>query len=1112
MRGPRDYLDGIVRIHRLRDPEEQRSTWRQSLATLAAVVANDRRTVPLEGYPPEQLRRSVATALETHLIDDLDWLSPPAAAAALYELGAALPATSEERREIGRRVLRRLLGGDAATFIALATQLALGSQRSLSGTAVRARVALALDLPFGTGTRADALALALISRRELEREWLTIPSTGALPSRRLAARLLERAAREAVRRTAEGDDSGVHVFETPAVQAAWARLLAERESLVWRHVATARGLLSAVVPALAGEIERDLASHLTPTEWRRAAASLAARIAVDPEAAARHAHGLLMSPVMQRDPGIAAAMIFGLPRAAEAEPGAAGALLEQLARIGGLDAAEALVELRRERLAGELTVSAARIARATLRDARAKATGDDGRIALIDALDDELDEEGAEREPTLRERLSNAIATFASKDANEARLEAGRVLETAEARVTTLEKCSDQDAEGRQRGFRALREIDLALFETDALGDLLALGVRDDLSAPGRPLGDLFDRVADWLVERERTPVPHGTEVPHLTIRLRRLRTMLHMVDADGSYGDDRLSLLRERRLRTTGVLLERAHEDAPSPLRRTVCAAGARACDALVREELAEVSDVLIAVATHLTSEQDLKTIAEASMVPDIEAAVSAYVRLLPAVEGAPLSGRGLRATLDALDRLARELPVATSPRVEALRATLLGLSRALEDVAARGSIAELTEGSEGAPLLPLESAVQSLSRLVSGARRRLALSTDDEAPTSGSAIRLVAVCLERAIGGRRDVLGDAIESAAETLRFELPTVLAEAVTTVLRRIATLPDEAQRRPRSSFLPAPPKEAPLPPWLPPSRTLGGFYVLRPLGAGAVGSVFVATRTETRHDPGAEQFALKVPEYDGTAARTLSEAEFLQLFREEAGALLSLPHHPNLAGFVTFDAGAWPKPILVMELVEGPTLERVLETNEVHIERALEVLVGIADGLETMHRAGIAHLDIKASNVILRDPDGSASPGAPSEPVLVDFGLAGRQVRPGCGTAEYAAPEVWGQPDHGAGPTPTDIYAFACLTYEVLTGRQLIAGPNEIALLTTHLSHDGRPPGVQALLDDSRTAELGALLERGLRRDPAARLPIAAMRDGLAALRGKLAPMPWPISV
>jgi hypothetical protein len=95
----------------------------------------------------------------------------------------------------------------------------------------------------------------------------------------------------------------------------------------------------------------------------------------------------------------------------------------------------------------------------------------------------------------------------------------------------------------------------------------------------------------------------------------------------------------------------------------------------------------------------------------------------------------------------------------------------------------------------------------------------------------------------------------------------------------------------------------LPAWLPPSRLLGGFYVVSALGEGAGGSVFMARRAEEREDENADVFALKVPEYNGDVSHLLSEADFLKMFREEAGALLALPDDsPHIARFVTFDAG------------------------------------------------------------------------------------------------------------------------------------------------------------------------------------------------------------------
>ncbi|HEY0712555.1 MAG TPA: serine/threonine protein kinase, partial [Polyangia bacterium] len=140
MHGAQDYLSGLAHLGELNQAEERRAVWRQGIAALAN-AADDERPTPLEGVPPETLLGGVRVALATGLVDDLDWLSQPVAAAALFELASALPA-GPEKREIGRRVLQALHEGDATTFVTLARALALGSRRALGGPVVRARVAL----------------------------------------------------------------------------------------------------------------------------------------------------------------------------------------------------------------------------------------------------------------------------------------------------------------------------------------------------------------------------------------------------------------------------------------------------------------------------------------------------------------------------------------------------------------------------------------------------------------------------------------------------------------------------------------------------------------------------------------------------------------------------------------------------------------------------------------------------------------------------------------------------------------------------------------------------------------------------------------------------------
>ncbi|MBK8172365.1 MAG: protein kinase [Sandaracinaceae bacterium] len=1095
------YLSGLLQLEKLPTADDRRAAWRQSIAALAG-EAMEFQPVPLEGLNPDALLVNVRVAFQDNLVDDLDFLSPPSAAAALYELAAALP-TSNEKRELGRRVAKRLQEGDAPTFVALATSLALGSKRGLSGPRMRARVALSLDLPAGNGARADALALALVSRRELLREWVSVASIGSLPSRRLAAQLLEHAAREAATRAAQGDDSAARIFLGERVVSSWTRLLSDREPLVWRHVAAARGLLSDAIPIFGEQIDRDLRPALSMTEWRRAAASLAARVAISPAKAMLRIEQLLASDVFKQDPGMTAAMIYGLPRAAEAEPDTTNRLLEMLVKVGNIDTFDALAELRRERSSDSIGASAAEAARTQLREHLAKGTDDDGKRALIECLIEELAPSSERPTKSLREQIAAAQIAFSEKSAKDAFRAAEPIVGAALVMLDRLSNDNDTTPEGRARVFRTLRELDIGILETSALSDMLVLGAKLEESGPP-PLASVYSRLSEWFLSKEKTPVRPNEGVPHMTLRLRRLRGLLHLVDAEGGADDEKNSDLRDRRLQTARVLLARAREDAPSPLRRTLCATLARVSDALVREDVCELSDMLIATVSQVTSEQDLNILAEASAVPDFEAALRAYMVVERSTDPtAP------ETVISPLAELARGLPPASSPRVEALRHVLIRLARVLEILTNAHSLADLPSNDEEETLAPLQMAVHSLAQLVTGARRRIGILAREDAPMSGASIRIVDLSIDRAVAGARTELEEAVEQSVAVLNEELPAAFAKVIGSTLEYIRNLPAESKGRSRMSRLPQKPAEAPLPPWLPPGRTLGGFFVMRALGSGAGGSVFVVKRADERNDRGAETFALKVPEYDGAAARTLSENEFLRLFREEAGALLAVPPHQNLAHFVTFDAGARPKPILVMELVQGPSLERAIEQRTLGTSSALRFLDGIVSGLEAMHALGIGHLDIKPSNVILRSSRGQATA---EEPVLVDFGLAGRKLRPGCATGNYGAPEIWGLHPDGYDPKPmaADIYALGCVAYETLTGKTLFSAPNEMAFIATHASHDGMPEPLQELNQKPEMKKIVDLLQSTLRQDPRNRITATAFRDGLREAAKDIATAAWPL--
>lgn len=1161
--GPRaDYLEGLLDLATYPERPVRRAVFRQSVASLALAASVDG-PGPLDGLHPEALLRSIKIAINDGLLEDLSWLAPSAAAVALYEIAGALP-LGPERRDLGRRVLSQLYEGNAGTFIALATRVAAGSARGLSGAGIRARVSIAMSLPSGAHVPADALALALASRRELTRDWIIAPSTGSLPERRLAGRLLERAAREAVRRAMQGEDHVLRLFRSATTHLAQRkpsvapnapqpdpiagvllRMLGDQEPLVWRHVAAARGLLAGISPELTAQISELFAPDLAPAEWRRAATSLVASIAVDPYRALARSMDLLNGPLLARDSAIATAMVWGVRTAADLEPEAAEELLNAIAAKAPITVAESVAELRSE-IAGFGARAAERCASA-LAGLLSTPEPDDGLAALARSILRELSSapgEGSELAAALR----RAVDAFVETGTREAHTLAQRALALASETVSALlalevtDEPSAQASMSRRAAAALLHEVDAQMLESGLLKSLLLLDRRPSHEAlTVAPVDDLEEQLAAWLLRSEAAPsngrvsdppdepvsgvTPQSAPAPpHVTLHQRQLRALLHLIDGDAADdGDDpeRRGRVRARWTDACNALLSRLTNERSSHLRHRIAATVARALDALVRDGAADAADILLLTAMHVGKPGDLEDLAEASMHADVTQLVQAYARFAhrAGVLVGSGSSRDSRGDFDltALDTLVSDLPAGATQRTEIVRGALSRLARALASVRASGSFHALisASGSDPSPLAALEDAIAKLAQLTVGARRRTGddfgyephgtealsrLSTSSQRPESP-----LQLAIQRALGGpNADAfveVGPGLEETLASLKRSIPPAIAGIVTAVLESIAALPLD---RPSAPQAPPSARELPLPAWLPTRRTLGGFYVHRQLGGGSLGTVFVVTRAEERHDPHAERFALKVPDYDATAARSVSEADFLKLFREEAGALLSVPEHPNLARFVTFDAGARPKPILVMELIEGVPCDRLVTSRGLTMEGAIALLDGVLSGLEAMHSVDVGHLDIKPSNVLLRSG---------REPVLVDFGLAGRHIRPGCATAAYGAPEVWGIVPEGATATPltADVYSFGCLAYEVFTGTTLFDEPTDIALISSHLTHDGLPGPVRRLAEQPRLEPLAMFLFHCLRHSPNDRYTTAELRKELEGLALQLKSIRWPVA-
>jgi len=273
---------------------------------------------------------------------------------------------------------------------------------------------------------------------------------------------------------------------------------------------------------------------------------------------------------------------------------------------------------------------------------------------------------------------------------------------------------------------------------------------------------------------------------------------------------------------------------------------------------------------------------------------------------------------------------------------------------------------------------------------------------------------------------------------------------------------------------------------------GPYEVVEQIGVGGMGEVYRATDTKLKRD-----VAVKVLP-DSFA----SDEDRLARFRREAEVLASL-NHPNIAQiFGLEDAGGGT--VIVMELVDGPTLADRIATGPIPPDEALGIARQIADALEAAHDRQIVHRDLKPQNIKLR-PDGTIK--------VLDFGIAkaldaqaisgGRSpvmTTPAVtetgvilGTAAYMSPEqARGKPvDQRA-----DIWAFGCLLFEMLTGQPAFGGEDVMLTLARVLDRDTDMSSMPGTISPAVRHTIKLCLEK----DPRKR--ISDIRDVRLALAGK----------
>ena len=279
--------------------------------------------------------------------------------------------------------------------------------------------------------------------------------------------------------------------------------------------------------------------------------------------------------------------------------------------------------------------------------------------------------------------------------------------------------------------------------------------------------------------------------------------------------------------------------------------------------------------------------------------------------------------------------------------------------------------------------------------------------------------------------------------------------------------------------------------------LGPYEIQSPLGAGGMGEVYLAR--DTRLD---RAVAIKI-----LPAHLSSNPEAKHRFEREARAISSL-NHPNIC--VLHDVGSQDGiSYLVMEYLQGESLEARLRKGPLPLKQALEYAGQICDALEKAHRAGIVHRDLKPGNVMLT-PSGaklldfglakpaaavfgtstSASGPTPSSPTMnlsAMSGPPGTLTQQGTivGTFQYMSPETLQGKEADA---RSDIFSFGCVLYQMITGRHAFEGKSQISVVSAILEKD---PDPVTKIQPMAPAALDHVVNDCLAKDPELRWQSAA---------------------
>jgi serine/threonine-protein kinase len=251
-------------------------------------------------------------------------------------------------------------------------------------------------------------------------------------------------------------------------------------------------------------------------------------------------------------------------------------------------------------------------------------------------------------------------------------------------------------------------------------------------------------------------------------------------------------------------------------------------------------------------------------------------------------------------------------------------------------------------------------------------------------------------------------------------------------------------------------------------TVGDYTIEAQLGEGGMGRVFKAVGTD------GQPVALKIVKEEMTADET-----FLKRFKREAEIAQRI-EHPNVVEVIAtgdYDGLPWA----AQRFISGGSLEERLDRwGALDLHQVIAIFKQVAGGLDVLHENGLIHRDLKPANILVDER---------GVPYIADFGLAKDHqnegtvlTRPGqaLGSMDYMAPEQIRGEDVSAA---TDVYALACMLFELLTGRPPFSDQVGMRIMWAHLQD---PPPHPSDANEKVPRAVGDALLKGLEKDPADR--------------------------